>query len=454
MMKKLNKNSISALMATALLSAGLCGCTAVNSENINDSGSEEVSEVTKETEVSEQTGKTETAETEEISTAAAVTSGGAIDASDLFTDRDLKQTADLSGAEKITLTSGQDVEITKEGVYVLSGTAADVTVKVNAADDAKVQIVLDGVSITNTDSPCIYVVSADKVFITTTDSDNTLSVTGTFTADGTTNTDAVIFAKDDIVLNGTGTLTINSTDNGISGKDDIKITGGTIKITSESDAIEANDSVAVADGNITIVTGKDGIHAENDDDNTVGYVYICGGTFSIDADDDSIQATTVCQIDDGTFTISAAEAIEGTYVQINGGTYSIEASDDGINASYKSTAYTPTIEINGGNITINMGQGDTDAIDSNGDLYINGGTVNITAQSPFDYDGTGELNGGTVIVNGSEVTQLSNQMMGGMGGPGMQGEMPEGGMQGEIPEGEMPEGGMQGGPGMGGMGRR
>ena len=62
-----------------------------------------------------------------------------------------------------------------------------------------------------------------------------------------------------------------------------------------------------------------------------------------------------------------------------------------------------------------MGQGDTDAIDSNGNLYINGGTINITAQSPFDYDGEAKYSGGTLIVNGTETTSITNQMMGGGG---------------------------------------
>ncbi len=87
-----------------------------------------------------------------------------------------------------------------------------------------------------------------------------------------------------------------------------------------------------------------------------------------------------------------------------------------MNAGNKSNKYTTTIEINGGDITIDMGQGDTDAIDSNGNLYINGGTINITAQSPFDYDGEGELNGGEVIVNGTEIDELTTQMMGGGSG--------------------------------------
>lgn len=62
---------------------------------------------------------------------------------------------------------------------------------------------LENANITNADSPCIYVKNADKVFVTTASgSENTLTVSGSFTADGDTNTDAVIFSKDDIVLNG------------------------------------------------------------------------------------------------------------------------------------------------------------------------------------------------------------------------------------------------------------
>ena len=66
-----------------------------------------------------------------------------------------------------------------------------------------------------------------------------------------------------------------------------------------------------------------------------------------------------------------------------------------------------------------MGQGDTDAIDSNGNIYINGGTITITAQSPFDYDNEAKYTGGKMIINGTETTTITNQMMGGgQGGPG------------------------------------
>ncbi len=349
-----------------------------------------------------------------------VTSSGVLDASGFFTDRDLRQNADLSGAVYYTVTDGKNITVTGAGVYVLTGSAKNVTVTVEAGDGDKVQLVFDGLSVTNTSAPCIYVKSADKVFVTTAEgSANTLTVTGTFTADGDTNTDAVIFSKEDLVLNGLGTLTVKSTDNGITCKDDLKITGGTLNINCTSDALEANDSIRMSGGSVTIVSKKDGLHAEYDEDNSVGFIYVCGGTLNVTSGDDGIHATTCVQIDGGEITVNAGEGIEGTYIQLNGGTVNITASDDGVNAAKKSNISTPVAEINGGSLTIIMGAGDTDAIDSNGNLYINGGYVNITARSPFDYDGTGKYSGGTLIVNGTQTTSLQNQMMGGGGmGPG------------------------------------
>ena len=89
------------------------------------------------------------------------------------------------------MSSSEDIHIDAAGVYVLGGSASNVTVYVEAGDEDKVQLVSDGVEITNDDFPCIYVKSADKVIITTS-ADSALSVTGTFTADGETNTDGVM----------------------------------------------------------------------------------------------------------------------------------------------------------------------------------------------------------------------------------------------------------------------
>ena len=341
------------------------------------------------TTASESTADSETSEVSETSEAAEGADGekdaaGEENASsdEWYSDRDMEQSPDTSGAQTIEVTDGQTLSITEEGTYILQGTASDCTVLVNAPE-AKVQLILDNVTVTNTSSPVIYVLDADKCFVTTAEgSENALTVSGTFTEDteNDVKTDAVIFTKSDLTLNGTGTLTINSTDNGITSKDELTVTGGTYNITASGKGLESNDSTAICDG---------------------------------------------------TFTIDAKEGMESTYVRIDGGTFEISASDDGINAAANSDKNEVQVEINGGTLSIKMGAGDTDGIDSNGDLTINGGNISIECNSPFDYDGTGELNGGTVVVNGEEVTELTNQFGGGMGKGGM-------GKEGMTPDGHGP----------------
>ena len=216
--------------------------------------------------------------------------GGVYDGDDLFTSRDLAQEADLTDATYIELADNTDVTIAEAGVYVLSGTATNVTIRVAADGEAKVQLVLDGAVIANDSAPCVYVAEADKVFVTIS-GDSSLSVTGAFDSDA--GADAVVFSKTDLVLNGTGTLTIASSENGVSCKDDLRITGGSYAITAASKAIEANDSIRVSDGTFTLTAGTDGLHAENDDDDSLGYIYIGGGTFAINAGDDAIHALSV-----------------------------------------------------------------------------------------------------------------------------------------------------------------
>lgn len=402
------------------------------------------------------------AETEAAENISSGTWASALETAEIFTERDLAQSADTAEAVSLQLQSGEDQTITEEGVYILSGTAENATVIIDTPDDAKVQLVLDGIAVSNDDFPCIYVKNADKVFVTTTDSENQLEVTGAFTADGETNTDAAIFSRDDLVLGGAGTLTVSSTDNGISSKDDLKITGGTLVISSAADALEANESIAMAGGTVAITSSGDGLHAENDEDSSTGWVYIAGGTLQIEAGDDAIHATTILQIDGGSLSLSGAECLEATWIQINDGEMDIHASDDAVNAAAKSDICLPTLEINGGGLTIAVGAGDTDAIDVNGNLYIRGGSIDITAQSPFDYDGQAEFSGGTLIVNGVETTTLTNQMMGGgMGGMGGHGGMNPMNGAGAVPgmenagsgNGNTQEGFMPGGHGgMGGRG--
>ncbi len=339
------------------------------------------------------------------------------DKDDLFSDRDLEGKPELAGAVAIQAKDSEIYTIDTAGIYVLSGEANDFSVVVDAAAKDKVQIVLAGAKIRNSDFPIIYAKEADKCFVTLS-GENELAVDGTFRSDGDVNTDAVIFAKCDLTLNGDGALTVRSASgNGITSKDDLCITGGTYNIVSGKHGLEANDSVSIAAGSFAIDAGKDGIHCANDEQE--GFIYLAGGSFQIDADSDGIQATSYLVADGGEYRITAAEGLEATYVQINDGRFSIQASDDGVNASSKCPDYDVVIEINGGELTIEMGPGDTDGLDANGIIVVNGGTIDVSGGSTFDYDRGAIYTGGTIIVNGTTVDEIPEPTMG--AGPGGRG---------------------------------
>ena len=331
--------------------------------------------------------------------------------SDLFTDRDLDQTADLDEAKYYTVSDWEDITITEEWVYVLQWTAKDVTVYVDADNESKVQLVLDWVSITNTNFPCIYVKQADKVFITTTDSENTLEVTEAFVDEWETNTNWVIFSKDDITLNWVWTLTINSTKNWIVSKDDLKITWWAYTITASKKAIDANDSIRILDWTFVLTAWTDWLHAENNDDDSLWYIYIWWWDFTINVWDDAIHATSIIQIDDWNIVINWSEGIEWTFVQINWWNVDITATDDWINGAHKSDSYEVWIMFNGWYTKITMWEWDTDWIDTNWNLYIYGWTIDISARSPTDYDWSVVYSWWTLIIDWEEYTYVPNQMM-------------------------------------------
>lgn len=275
-----------------------------------------------------------------------------IDITDMFTKRDLSGTYEEGEAVKITL-SGKTatcdssnvqiedgvVTIKAAGVYVLSGTLTDETIVVDAGDDDKVQLVLDGVSITATDYAAIYAKNANKVFVTLAEgTENSLTVSGDYVQTDDNNVDAVIFAKCDLTLNGNGSLTVkDTTGHGIVSKDDLVVTGGTYMIDSQDHCLNGKDSVRIADGTFTLTCDEDGIHAGNDDQQD-GYIYIEGGDIDISVGDDAMHAEGLLIITGGDIDISKSyEGIEGYKILVTGGDIDVAASDDGFNAAGSSS---------------------------------------------------------------------------------------------------------------------
>lgn len=227
------------------------------------------------------------------------------------TKADESETNETENAASCVYISRNIITITKEGTYVLSGALSEGQIVVDA-DSAKVQLVLDNADITCASSAAIYVKNADKAFITLAEgSENILMNTAEYEAIDDNNIDAVIFSKDDLTLNGKGTLTINSEyGHGIVSKDDLKLVGGTCNITAKNHALSGKDSVRIAAGTYNLTSGKDGIHSENADDDEKGFVYIASGDFTIESTGDGIDASYVVQIDDGDFDITAGDGAE------------------------------------------------------------------------------------------------------------------------------------------------
>lgn len=368
----------------------------------------------------------DTAQTSSDTTETTVSSDTAAD-NTMFTDRDKEigyseaESTIITLADNAPTASGNGatikdntITISAEGTYIFSGSLSNGQIVVDAANDAKIQLVLNGVDISNESTAAIYVKNADKVFLTTaSNTENTLYTTSEFVAIDDNYIDAAIFAKSDLTLNGAGILTITSKyGHGVVSKDDLAVTCGTYEITAAEQGLSGKNSVRIAGGTFTITAGTDGIHSENTDNTTLGFVYIEGGTINISATKQGIQGTSCVSILGGTIDIEKSyEGIESLVINISGGDTTIVSSDDGLNATggkdgsgnmggaSMNAVDGCGITISGGKLTVDA---NGDGIDSNGNLKISGGiiTVNETSQQgngAIDFNGTGEISGGTLL---------------------------------------------------------
>ena len=346
-----------------------------------------------------------------------------------FTDKDHDTSYDEKAAATVTLSgstasvsgdgvavSGSTVTISKAGTYVISGQSDGVQIKIEAEKTDDVHIVLKGVTMTNTNA-AISATSAGHVYLTL--------------ADGTTNSlsdsasnrdekaDAALFSKVDLTINGKGTLNVDGKkNNAIKANDTLHITGGTYNITAVGDAFNVNDELNITGTTMAIDAKEDGVKVDNDEDTSVGTMYLSDNTITVTAGDDGIHASGDLVIDSGTYTVkNSTEGLEGKSITINGGDIAIYSTDDGVNAANKNAQQSEIFfTMNGGNLTVEVGQGDTDPIDSNGNITVTGGTIKMTGQTGFDFDGTATHTGGDIYFNGEKQTEIVNSIPGG-GGP-------------------------------------
>ncbi len=318
---------------------------------------------------------------------------------------DLKDTWDESAATMVNLQgtaiavdgagaigAGSILTIDAAGTYVLSGTLNDGQIVINATKDDEIHLVLDGVDITNLSGAPIYAPQCDKLIVTLAEgTTNSLTDGGenfAYAESADKEPNAALFCKDDLTINGTGSLQVAAGfQNGIGSKDDLLIVSGNISIKAADHGIRGNDSVTVLNGAIEITSNGDGIQTNSTEDAEKGWIIIEDGNFKIHSGHDAIQADTSLCINGGSFELTA------------GGGSTKTAPENAESDSYKGLKAEGDIQITAGSIVIDSLD---DSIHSNGSIIINGGTLELAAgDDGIHADKDLTINSGVINVNGS-----------------------------------------------------
>lgn len=310
------------------------------------------------------------------------------------------------------------VTISEGGTYVLSGQGQDVQVIVDAAEDAQVQLVLNGVTLAHGTTAPVNIVNGDEAIITLAEgTENRIKDTRAAYVEGETEETATsedeliegaIFSEIDLVFNGSGKLTVEAGfDDGIRTKDDMKLIGGTYQVTSQDDAFVGKDSISIRDGEYTVNAIGAAFKSNNEEDLEKGFVVVDGGTFDLTAKEgDGFHGEFVLVINDGQVLIrESEEGLEAMNIIINGGDIELTSTDDGVNIS-EAENYTATFgaesETAAQGAQMPQGIAEDTAVDHiPGALIINGGTLKVTAQGDgLDSNGDILIAGGTTVVCG------------------------------------------------------
>lgn len=305
---------------------------------------------------------------------------------------------DVASVNNNVLTVSKPVVLSISGEN--NGGQIVVDVDKTAYPDGVVELDLVNANLSNDTVAPVYVASiGDEVQIvaksgtTNTISDGT-SHTDTYT-DNDSNTnqiDSAIFARDDIKIKGSGSLTVNgNTADGIVSKNDIKIYNGNITVNAVDDGIRGKDSVTIGNDtatdystlSLTVKTQSgDGIKSTATDVATdtkaYGVVTINGGTVDINSYSDGIQGEQDVIINGGDINIYTYEG--------SGFTGSGSSSSGGNQW--------------GGGFGGGMGGGMQDGNSNKTDISAKG----IKAVGLYDTAGTTWQSGGNITVNGGKIT--------------------------------------------------
>lgn len=329
---------------------------------------------------------------------------------------------------------GTTVTITAAGDYEITGSLSDGQIIVDPArlldsentnednEKAKVNITFNNVDVTSLSSAPLYAPSGKLNITLAENSSNTLTDSSEYTDLGYDDEiKGCVYSKRDITLEADGEddtlgkLTVNANyKNGIFTKADLKIKSGIFEINAENHGIRGKDSVTIQGNSVVNITsGNDGIQSDNEKYESsiedLGTVTVKSSkkgipSITVNAGGDGIQAFGFIDISDGIISIKSVEDA----LKTNGTLEEITLDDDAVDTDGNSIAELPsnlvfnTINISGGEITINSKQDGIqadDAINISGSAVIN---IESCSEDAINCSGTIEIADGTLNIKSTQ----------------------------------------------------
>lgn len=195
------------------------------------------------------------------------------------------------------------------------------TVVINTKEP--ITLVLKNATVKSDNGPAIYVLNSKELTIKL--EGNSVLSDGASYAAAFAGAKGALFSEDDLLISGSGSLTVTGNyAHGLVCDDAIIVESGEITVVSAvKDAVHANDLVKISGGSLTVQQASgDGIHCE-------ASVEISGGKLDINSKGDGIKAAANTANEDE---ISAEQAVASCNVTISGGEIKINSEEDGIQA--------------------------------------------------------------------------------------------------------------------------
>ena len=296
------------------------------------------------------------------------------------------------------------VTISSPGTYIITGTLNNGQILVDCQEKGTVEIVFYNADISSSTNSPVFIKDSKKTLLVLAEkSVNSLSDVGEYTYIDAENEEpsACLFSKDDLVISGGGSLTVNGNfNNGIASKDTLKITGGNIAVTAENNGIKGKDCLMIADGTFEVTSKGDGLKSDNSDV-ALGYVSISGGSFTIISEEDGIQAESLLRVTGGTFDITTGGGADtavakGGNAMKGGWDFDKQYSETEDAASVKGVKAGAALVISGGIFDVDS---QDDAFHSNGTFDMTEGTMQIaTGDDGIHADDTLTITGGEIDI--------------------------------------------------------